>query len=409
MKTQRQIFTLYAVLLFSQSAFANDPSPGMSGVTAAANSAMTAQSNPAGMSRIEDSDLVVQLMALTTENEDTTAIPDLGLAREDDDSNLYGGPLFYYVRPLSERVHLGLSVAVPAGFGDDYGSESPSRYFVDEWSLTYISLVPAISYEINDQWSIGASVPINYARYELDNAVLNPGAADGAMELEADGVAVSFSLGLLYQHDAQTRFGLAYRSAVDMELEGDPEFSDLTAATEARLTASGAIDAEVEIGSKLPPMISAGAYREFANGWTWAVDVMRIQWSEFKLTEFAFLDGARFEREPDYDDTWAASTGVSFPLNDRWTLGAGGAYTDSPVDKATRTLGFRIDKTWVAGVGVNYDRGGGRSIAVNLNYIGMGKGKIESDPVPVLGTLEAEYDKHWGLLIDVQFRWGPES
>ena len=403
------LLTVVLLLLTMKTAHADGPWPGMSGVTATADSAMVTQSNPAGMSRLKDSEFILQLIALRNEYEDTVSIPDLGLSRESDDDNYYGGPLFYYVRPLSERVNFGLSLAIPAGFGDDYGSESPSRYFIDEWSLTYIALEPALSYKLNDQWSIGASIPINYARYTLDSAVLNPGAPDGEMELEADGVAISLRFGVLYQHDPQTRFGVTYRSAVDMELEGDPDFSGLSATTEARLTASGVIDADVEIGSKLPPVIMAGAHREFANGWSWAVDVGRIQWSEFKLTEFAYLDGDRFTREPDYDDVWAGSTGVSIPLNDRWTLGLGAGYTASPVSKSTRTFALRADEIWIAGMGVNYDRGGGRSIAVNLNYIGLGKGKIESDPVPVLGTLEAEYGNHWGLMLDVRFRWGAGS
>ncbi len=367
---------------------------------------MTAQTNPAGMSLLPTSEFIGQIGVVTTESEDTTSVSGLGLSREDNDSGVFGGPLFYYVRPLGDRWHVGLSLAVPGGFGDDYGSDSPTRYLVEEWSLAYVSLVPSLSYKLSDKWSIGVSLPVNYAGYEVENSVLNIGEPDGEMELDADGVAVSLNVGVLYQHSDATRFGLGYRSAVDMELEGEPDFSGLSVATENLLDAAGLLDRDVEIESKLPSIVSAGVYHEFENGWGWAMDVGRIRWSEFKLTEFGFLNGTLFQQDPDYDDAWAGSTGVSVPLNDQWTLGLGIAFMDSPVDKDTRTFAFRTDETWVFGAGFEYDRGNGRTVTFNLNYMDLGAGRIESPPVPVLGNLSAKYDEHWGLIFDLQFKWG---
>jgi long-chain fatty acid transport protein len=266
--------------------------------------------------------------------------------------------------------------------------------------------VPSLSYKLNDKWSVGISLPISYAGYELENAVLNVGEPDGEMELDADGVAISFNAGVLYQHSVSTRFGASYRSAVDMELEGEPDFSGLSDATRNLLDAAGLLDTDVEIESQLPPIIAAGVYHEFDNGWGWALDVARIQWSEFKLTEFGFLNGTLYEQDPDYEDVWAGSTGVSIPVAERWKLGLGVAFADSPVDKETRTFSFRADETWIFGAGLEYDRGEGRTITFNLNYLALGEGRIETPSVPVLGNLSAEYDEHWGLIFDLQFSWG---
>jgi long-chain fatty acid transport protein len=205
-------------LLASSAATADgSPWPAATGLTAVADSALTAQTNPAGMARVTDAEFIGQVTVISTQSDDETSSSGLGLSSSDDDSGLYGGPLFYYVRPLNDRVNVGISLAVPAGFGDDYGSGSPSRYLVEEWSLVYVSLVPAISYRLTEQWSVGVSVPINYAKFDLENAVFNPGAADGKMELE-----------------------------------GDPDFSGLSTATRDLLATSGALNADVEIGSNLP-------------------------------------------------------------------------------------------------------------------------------------------------------------
>jgi long-chain fatty acid transport protein len=382
------------------------PWPAATGLTAVADSALTAQTNPAGMARLTDSDFIAQITVVSTQSDDETSVSGLGLSSSDEDSGVYGGPLFYYVRPLNDRLNVGISLSVPAGFGDDYGSGSASRYLVEEWSLVYVSLVPAISYRLNDQWSVGVSVPINYAKFDLENAVFNPGAADGKMELEADGVAASFNVGVLYELTDTTRVGFNYRSEAEMDLEGDPDFSGLSTATRDLLATSGALNADVEIGSNLPPMIMVGSYHEFENGVGWAIDIGQIQWSEFVLTEFGYFNGLRAERDSSYDDVWAGSTGVSIPLGGRWTLGLGVAYMETPVEDDTRTLGFRIDETWLIGAGLEFDRGNGRSIAANLSFIDLGDGRVQSEPIPVIGTVAAEYDEHWGVMLDLQFRWG---
>ena len=407
MKCRSNWVALVAILVAPTTAVAgNGPWPALTGLGARANSAITAQTNPAGMSRFEKSEFIGQLAVVTVENEDTTAVTGLGLSSEDDDSSVYGGPLFYYVRPLSERWAVGLSMAVPGGFGDDYGSNSPTRYLVEEWSLAYVALVPAVSYKVNDQLSVGASAQINYAKYEVENSVLNVGEPDGEMTLEADGVTVSFNASLLYQFDDRTRVGLNYRSAVDMELEGDPEFRRLSTATRSVLDAAGLLNIDIDIDSKLPPVWLAGVYHELDNGWGIAVDVGRVEWSEFKLTEFGFLEGTLLEQSPEYDDTWTGSVGVSIPLQNKWTLGFGVAYAESPLESDTRTFLFRADKTFVLGAGVEYDLGDNRSMTFNLSYLDLGDGKIESPSVPFLGRLEAEYDEHWGLIFDLQYRWG---
>jgi len=384
----------------------NGPWPGLTGLNAKANTARTAQTNPAGMSRLSNSELIGQLAIVATETEDATAVTGLGLSSEDDDTGTYGGPLFYYVKPLNDRFHFGLSLAVPGGFGDDYGSNSPTRYLVEEWSLAYVALVPALSYRINDQWSVGVSAQINYANYEVENAVLNIGEPDGEMTLEADGVSVSFNGSVLYQINDTTRIGAGYRSGVDMELDGDPKFKRLSTTTRDLLDAAGLLNIEVDIESELPDIAMAGFYHDFDNGWGWAVDVARIGWSNFRLTEFGFLEGTLFEQDTDYDDVWAGSTGVSIPMNGRWTLGLGVSYSESPIDKDERTFLFRVDETWIFGAGLEYDLGNDRSVSFNFNYMDFGEGKIESPTVPFLGRLEAEYDKHWGMMFDFQYRWG---
>ena len=163
-------------------------------------------------------------------------------------------------------------------------------------------------------------------------------------------MSVSFNGSLLYQISDNTRIGLGYRTGVDMELEGDPEFKGLSTTTRDLLDAAGLLNIEIDIESELLGIVMAGIYHEFDNGWGWALDVAGIGWSDFRLTEFGFLEGTLFQQDTDYDDVWVGSTGVSISVNDRWTLGVGVSHSDSPTDDDERTFLFRVDETWLFGV-----------------------------------------------------------
>ncbi|MFB3106471.1 MAG: hypothetical protein ACE1ZA_16330, partial [Pseudomonadales bacterium] len=43
---------------------------------------------------------------------------------------------------------------------------------------------------------------------------------------------------------------------------------------------------------------------------------------------------------------------------------------------------------------------------LDLSYMDLGDGLIETPSACVIGNLNAEYDEHWGLIFDLQFRWG---
>lgn len=395
---------LSAAPLGTLAAASSGPWPAATAITGGGDDATTIIGNPAGMSRLGDGELVLQVAGITTESQDDLRAPGLGLAVGDSDNNLIAGPTFAWVRRLSERWHAGATMFVPGGFGDDYGDQSVTRYLVEEWSLVFVSLAPALSYAVTDRLSIGASVPVNYALYTVESSVLNLDGPDGELELDADGVSVNYTAGAMYEFDQGTRLGLSYRSKVDAELEGEPDFSGLTDLTRTILETAGLLDLDVEIESTLPPVWLAGARHDFG-AVSAALDVSRIGWSDFRLTEFAFLDGARILRRGEYDDSWALSAGVNFPIAPRWRLGLGAAWMDSPVDEDTRTFLFRVDDTVSFGIGVEYDRGEGRTMTLNIDYVDFGEGRIATQPLPIIGGLEAEYEEHYGIVVDFRMRW----
>ncbi len=73
---------------------------------------------------------------------------------------------------------------------------------------------------MNKQWSFGAGLDIIYGKGELKRSmsselnpslpVLLPQPGDTALDAEADGWAVGFNLGTVFELNENNRFGLAY-------------------------------------------------------------------------------------------------------------------------------------------------------------------------------------------------------
>ncbi|HSC83623.1 MAG TPA: outer membrane protein transport protein, partial [Pseudomonas sp.] len=98
---------------------------GFAGIAAGADSAETASSNPAGMSRLTEPTATVSLMSINSIGEFQVDEAQTITAGGDPDNEFR--PMFlpqaYYVRPLSDDVHVGISLTVPSGFGTEYGSD----------------------------------------------------------------------------------------------------------------------------------------------------------------------------------------------------------------------------------------------------------------------------------------------
>jgi long-chain fatty acid transport protein len=315
-------------------------------------------------------------------------------------------PSVYYARPYNEDITLGISLTVPAGVGQDPGNGTPGRYLLEEWTLGYVSLAPAVGYRVNEQLSLGAALNFNYAAYDYETAVFKgPGLPDGHMELSDGDFSFGFQLGLLYEVSPTTRFGLMYRSLSDCEFSDTPELSGLTPEREALLD-QGIRGKEIGLESEFPQIVAAGAYHEFGNGRSATVDVAWIDFSEFGLTEATLNDTAVATKETQYDDMCAASVGYNWPVNEDWTMRVGVAYVSSGVEDENRSFTFRLDRIIGAGVGAEYRWGSDKALGVNLTYYDLGEAPVQND-LPLLGTLSGEYSDNYAIGFDINLRWTP--
>jgi len=384
--------------------------PAFTGLAAKADSPDTAFSNPAGMSRLPDGGLTVEAILAKGLGEfrvDQSATTTSG-GDPDNDSTPVFVPFVYYVRPVSDAWHVGVSLTVPTGFGSSYGDSWAGRYYSDQYSLIYVSLTTALAYRVDERLSLGAAVSFNFTRSQSEVAInsLAPGAADGRLETTLDGIGTNLTVSALWQATAQTRLGIVYSSAADAELEGDLDFKNPGPVLEPVLEALGLIGADLEIDNTLPQRILFGAYHELGGGRFLTADVFWTEFSEFGTSSVSLNDTSlEIEGSGLFDDVWGVSLGYgwSTSANRTWTVGA--FHLTAPVSDGDRGLALALDRVWALGMGVSQPLAGGRSIDVNLNLIDYGEAPVDTGPAPWRGRVVGRTDDPYALLLDVAYHF----
>ncbi|HEX7035625.1 MAG TPA: porin [Pseudomonadales bacterium] len=333
-------------------------------------------------------------------------------------------PALFYVRPIGEDLRVGVGLNSPFGLATEYGDDWRGRYHALDSEVVDINLNLNVAYAVTSSWAVGGGVSVNYLEAELTNAidfaavcasvaggpcpngaVPGQGEFDGLIESQGDDVAFGFNLGVLWRNDT-TRIGLAYRSELDHDLEGDVDFRTPTAlggfaalgpqlgvALEAAFA-----DEDISAGLTLPDSLSLGAYHDFG-AVALAADLTWYDWGDIPEVRIERASGADDLVEPlRWDDTLRAAVGMIAELDDRWTVRVGAAYDESPTPSAAERSA-RVpddDRTWLS-LGASYRIGGRWSVDVGYAHLLVGDTGI-ARPNATGGTLIGEFDSSANLL-----------
>ena len=400
---------LASVLLLS--ALASDvaharPYPLGTGLAASADSAQTASSNPAGISRFSQRAVDADVLWFTSESEWESEFSGTGTQSNSRTTGDTVIPRFAIIQPINDRFTTSFTF-LGTGFSDDLG-DWPGRYFIQTYDSIFISAFPSLAYRIDDRWSVAASAAITYSSFEQERAVRNvfdPGFGDGRSKLEADSVEVGFGVSALYQSSERTRWGLTYSSEINPSRNADNELSGLGPNTEGVMQRLGILDADLSIASTLPESMVAGLYHELANDSAVTADVVWINFSDFRLSEFYF-NGQSFARSnPRYNDIYAVSASYSWPVSRRWMLGVGGLVSNQMIDDDERTMTLRLDALWSLGLAAEWRWTDARSVKISMSYVGMDDAPVSTPSIPGFGSLDGRFTSRDTLLFQVGVSW----
>jgi long-chain fatty acid transport protein len=366
------------------------------GYAARADDASTLFSNPAGMTRLEKSEFLGGIQPLYTDfsfspDSRTTATGNRGDAR----GWLPTGNL-YYVHNISPDFKAGVGVLSYFGLTLDFNDNWVGRYYVQRDQLQGITIQPTAAYKLTDQLSIGAGFNIMYGSMEgkvAINSILDS-RPDGRLKVEDDTWGYGANLGILFELNKGTRFGLNYLSEVKLDFSATPEFSGLGPLLSAILAARGLTTADLDLSVKVPQMVMAGFYHELNDRWAIMGDVGWQDWSRFgKVGVELDADTSRsLTVDLNYKDTWHFGLGAQYRLSRPWLLLFGASYDTSAVDAADRTLGLPMGESYRFGVGNQYRFTEQLSLGLGYELVWYGDLKVDQERGPLSGRVAGQYD-----------------
>mgnify|MGYP001812323933 CR=1 FL=1 len=388
-------------LLAALSAFAAqaDVGPALSGLTAQASDATSVFWSPAGVTRLKQPELLVDVALVVTESKFEVDESNISGGSADNDTSLLAVPAFYYAHPIDDRWTVGASLTVPSGFGNSYGNTWSGRYLAEDSTLSFVALTGTVGYRFNDHWSVGGGPIMMYTDSTSKARINNPVGSDGRIELEEDGIGFGWQLGLMYEISDSARIGAVYRAEIDPDLSGKPDVDNLDPLLAAGLDALGLLDSDIDVDFTVPEMVQLGYYQAFSEDWSFTLDALWVNMSEFGVTHVS-VDPASVSFDGEYRDTWLFSAGLRHQYRPDLAFSVGGMYLPSPVSDSKRHIALPLDNALAVGAGVEW-QWKGLTIKSSLNYAYLGDGDIDQDG-GLAGRINGSFDENYAVVLGTQ-------
>jgi long-chain fatty acid transport protein len=205
-----------------------------------------------------------------------------------------------------------------------------------------------------------------------------------------------------------TRFGITYRSKVDLEYKDKPNLKNVGPLLQAALNITGLAGSKVKLDMELPQAVMASAYHEFTDKLSIMGNVGWQNWSSFGNIDVTIDSDTSTSATQDlgYDDTWHFAFGVQYRIAGPWLLSTGFAYDTSPADSAQkRTPALPLDRQIRMGAGVQYELNKDVTLGAAYEYLDLGDAKIDRTGGILRGDLKGDYKKNKIHLIGVNLVW----
>jgi long-chain fatty acid transport protein len=301
------------------------------GGAAIAEDASTVFFNPAGMTRLSGKQVVVAGHLINPSAKFTSSTGVSG----GDAGGLAFVPNAYFAMEMKPGLKVGLGLNAPFGLQTEYDSNWVGKHQAIKSKLETMNVNPSVAYQVNDALSVGGGLNYQHISGELSEF---KGGALGTAVIKGTDNTWGYNLGALYNVNASTRVGVAYRSAMSYTLSGT--------VTTSLPFANGPVTLDV----KLPDSLSISGVHKMNDSYEVMADVTFTGWSSFKQVKIVDGAGATISNTPEnWKDTVRVSVGATHHYSEQWSVRAGLAYDQAPVPDAFRTA--RIpdnNRTWIA-------------------------------------------------------------
>ncbi|MGB3211421.1 MAG: outer membrane protein transport protein [Desulforhopalus sp.] len=337
------------------------------GSAARAQDASTVATNPAGMTHLDGSQLVVGAQMLYGDLEYSLDDPNLK-----GPGNVVGwlpGLSTFYSHSVSDDLKVGAALYSNFGLSLGFDGDWAGRTLVKDSTLLGVVLQPALAYRINHAWSVGAGLGVNLGIFSLTRDSLVSG---DEKSLDDTDVAYNGRLSLLFTPTDQTRFGLTYTGKVDYQF-------DVNASGNLPSGASWELPISAFVGA--PQQVMFSAVQVLNEKWSLLGNIGWQDWSTFN--ELAITAGnVQLSSSLDLQDTWHGAMGTQCQMTVDTRLNFGVAYDTSMYENQDDTsLTLPTGAAWRFGTGIQHRLNDTSSIGAAFEFLSVEDARVVSPAV----------------------------
>lgn len=324
-------------------------------------------------------------------------------------------PAGYVTHQVNDKIWLGFAMTVPFGMGTEYDKGWAENQRGTDAKIYTFDMNPNIAWKVSEFLSVGAGVSVQYAKAKLgmglEQEAFGQYAYVGHGKIEGDSWDWGFNLGVMISPTDKLRFGLAYRSSIEHDAEGDFTFSN----GQGDLAIVNGYVFNMTTSIETPDTVMLTSTWETTDKLRLSGLIRWANWSDFdelkikntvpgrvdSMTQGAFREKTVIN---EWQDTWLFSVGADYRINDAFTVRGGLAYETSPVDDQSTRMAVipDTDRVWFS-LGASWYPTQDLQFDVGATYLmGVGDKDLYNR---VDGEKVGEFDSLDAYLLGVQMQY----
>ncbi len=386
----------YAGGLWLYEVGAPDLGTASAGRAATAADASTAWGNPAGMTRLQQSQLLVGLQPIIASAEfDPGARTTVAGTDGGDAGGFIPAGGVYGVLALGSDLRLGASINSYVGGSLDYDDDWVGRYYTTKAEILTFNVNPVFGWRVLPWMSVGGGFSVQWAQLTSRAAVNNIAnrLPDGRLRYQDGNFGFGGNFGFLFDVDEKTRVGITYRSEVDQSFDDVPSFANLGPLLRAGLQIGGVLGKNLHLGTSVPQEVMLSGFTQITDELALMANFGWQNWSHFGQYSVALASSPPRELrvESGFEDTFHGAIGGEYRVAEPLVVQLGFAYDSSAVDEANRGAALPVDRQLRFATGVLYDLNEHYRLGLAYEYVSLGSAPIDTTRGPLAGTLQGDY------------------
>lgn len=283
-------------------------------------------------------------------------------------------PSSYAAYKFNDDLFFGLSINAPFGLSTKPELDWAGQFYARTSKVFSINATPTVGYKLNDMFSVGAGLQIQYISVSLKSAYPFSNVRNTA-EVKGDDIGFGFTAGATFTPMQGTELALGFRSAIWHDLEGEFTNPGGVNFTPGPTPFAGN---SMDIGAKLitPETLTLSAKHSITDDIRVFGTVEWSNWSRLGTVHLTSRNGSTTTSPtgaPDlrfnYEDGWFFALGGEYDWNDKLTLRGGLAYEVSPVTDEVRSARLPDnDRIWTS-LGATWKPAENLSLDVGYTHI----------------------------------------